>query len=99
MTFPCPLTSPTPITLWQQNLMPRGVQGGWRNAQPEDPLDSPPHAHSWHFNSDIKNRAEQGNEAGSGVSLASRQTKAWWGLPLCGPARVPSQRIFSFIRL
>lgn len=60
MTFPCPLASPMPITLWQQNLMPRGVQGGWRNAQPEDLLDSPPHAHRWHFNSDIKNRAEQG---------------------------------------
>ena len=38
-----------------------------------------------------QNRAD---EAESGVSLASRQTKAWWGLPLCGPARVPSQDLF-----
>lgn len=46
-----------------------------------------------------KTGQSRADEAGSGVSLASRQTKAWWGLPLCGPARVPSQRIFQFIRL
>lgn len=38
-----------------------------------------------------QNRAD---EAGLGVSLASRQTKAWWGLPFCGPACVPSEDLF-----
>lgn len=67
VTFLCHLAGPTPITLWQQNLMPRGAQGSLWNAQPEDLLDSSRHTHSWRFNRDMKDRAGQGRWWRDGV--------------------------------